>query len=429
MNSTSRSAFARSFALPSFLFAAALLLAPRLSTEASAQAGRDQFPLPTQTMLQEQKVLPTDQTPSDGFGRALALKGTTALIGANGANGYKGAAYIFTETSGIWTQTQELTGADTITGDGFGNAVALAADTLLVGASGAGINGASGQGAAYVFQKQGDSWAQTQKLVASDGAAGDRFGTAVGLSGRTLVVTASYSSPNGQLYQGSAYVFTLTNGTWKQTQKLTAGDGAAFDHFGDAVALQNSTLLVGAPVKANFTGKVYVFARANGTWTQTQSVTGSDSDFGNEFGTALALDRGLALVGAPDAAVNGFSAIGAVYSFAVASGILTETQKISAHDGRANDGFGASVALSGTKAIVGAPEDTVGQNSQQGKAYLFRQAGGNWKETGALLASDGRMGAFFGWAVALDRDTDLVGSIPYPHNAAYFFMPPASGRP
>ena len=183
--------------------------------------------------------------------------------------------------------------------------------------------------------------------------------------------------------------------------------------------------MVGAPDKASFTGKVYVFALASGTWAETQSITGSDSDFGNKFGYALAIDRGLALVGAPTAAVGGFSAIGAVYSFAVANGILSETQKISSNDGQANDGFGSSVALFGTKAIVGAPEKMVGANSQQGKAYLFRQAGGNWKQTGALLASDGTTGSFFGWAVDLDRTTDLVGDVTYPTPAAYFYMRPA----
>ncbi len=375
-------------------------------------------------MLQEQKVTSSDQGPTNGFGRAVALNGTTALIGASSANNLKGAAFIFTEIDGVWTQTQELISSDSLVGDNFGYAVALSDDTVVVAASGANINGADAQGAVYIFHQQHGIWVQSQKLTANDGARQDLFGNAVALSGNTLVATANDANPNGQIFQGAAYVFTLTNGTWVQTQKLTGSDGVAFDHFGGSVALQNSTLLIGAPDKAGSTGKVYVFALANGTWTETQSVTGSDTDLGNKFGNALALDRGLALVGAPDAAVNGFSAIGAVYSFAVANGVITETQKFSSKDGRANDGFGSSVALFGTKAIVGAPEKMVGANSQQGKAYLFHQMGGNWKQTGALIASDGTPGDFFGWSVSLDRTADLVGSVAYPTPAAYFYMPP-----
>ena len=187
--------------LLSSLLLAAALLAPRLSTTAGAAAL-----LPSRAMLLEQKVTSSDQTPSNGFGRAVALNGTTALIGAHSAHLGRGAAFIFTEIDGVWTQTQELTGSDSLVGDNFGDAVALSGDTVVVAAPGATINGAEAQGAVYIFHRKHGIWIQSQKLTANDGARQDLFGGAIALSGPTLAVTAEDASPNGQLFQGAAYI-------------------------------------------------------------------------------------------------------------------------------------------------------------------------------------------------------------------------------
>ena len=101
------------------------------------------------------------------------------------------------------------------------------------------------QGAAYVFTLSGGTWSQTQELTASDGAANDLFGD-VAISGSTIMVGASFHWVDGNYNQGAVYVFTLSGGTWSQTQELTASDGAAYDYFGDVV-LSGSTAVVSAP--------------------------------------------------------------------------------------------------------------------------------------------------------------------------------------
>ena len=119
----------------------------------------------------------------------------------------------------------------------------------MVGAPYAAIGGNSDQGAVYVFTDSASVWTQTAKLTASDGAAGDQFGTAVSISGNTVVVGAPYAAVGGNSDQGAAYVFTEPGSGWAnmtQTAKLTAADGAAGDEFGNSVSISGSMAVVGA---------------------------------------------------------------------------------------------------------------------------------------------------------------------------------------
>jgi hypothetical protein len=411
------------------------LLIPGLSSKANAQADRNRkFPPRNLLVLQEQKVLPGDGGTQSYFGRAVAINGTTALIGAIGDNGFQGAAYLFTKSNGIWSQAQKLTASDGLPGDEFGSSVVLTDHILLVGAPAAAY-GASGPGAVYVFRKTGDTWVESQKLIASDGLSGDQFGDAIALSGGTLVVGADDVTIKGQFYQGAAYVFVQSNGIWSQMQKLTGDDSAEFDHFGSAVAVQGSMILIGAPDRNLLIGEVYVFSGSNNSWNQTQSLTVNDNIYFPEFGASLALGSATALVGAPYADGNGHATQGAVYVFGISGGILTQTQKITSNDGASNDAFGSSLALTenltGARALIGAPDATVGRNKVQGKAYVLRELDGNWGAAVRITASDGVILNYFGAAVALDRETALVGALPAAlpqEGAAYFYTVPADNR-
>src|SRR6476646_8028769 len=188
----------------------------------------------------EQKVTASDGTANSYFGSAAALNGSTALIGADGDNSFQGAAYLFTKSNGSWSQGQKLTASDGLAGDEFGYRVVLANDTLLVGAFTATVGGNASQGAAYLFTESNGTWSESQKLTASEGGLFDNFGVSVALDARTIVVGANGATVGGNAAQGALYVFTESNGTWTQTQKLTANDGAAYDNFGLSVALEGS---------------------------------------------------------------------------------------------------------------------------------------------------------------------------------------------
>src|SRR5207247_1017653 len=150
-------------------------------------------------------------------------------------------------------------------------------------------------GAAYVFTRTGTIWTQQAKLTASDASNGDDFGFAVALSGDTAVVGASTSNSS----QGAAYVFTRAGTPWTQEAKLTAADAANGDIFGISAALVDDTAVIGAFAKNSDQGAVYVFTRAGTTWTQEAKLAAADPEDGAEFGTSLAVEGDMAVVGAP----------------------------------------------------------------------------------------------------------------------------------
>ena len=259
--------------------------------------------------------------------------------------------------------------------DLFSSALAIDGDTLVVGAWNDTIGANWGQGSVYVFARSGVSWTQQQKLIANDGESFDNFGIAVTLSSDTLVVGAIGDKIGANQSQGSAYVFTRSGGIWTQQQKLVANDGAADDWFGWAIALDGDMLVVGArndDIGANTDqGSAYVFTRSDSTWTQQQKLVANDGAAGDNFGTAVALDGDMLVVGALNDVVGANGRQGSAYVFGRSGSTWTQQQKLAANDGQVDDDFGAAVALSGHTVFVGAPSDSIGANMRQGSVYFF----------------------------------------------------------
>jgi hypothetical protein len=362
---------------------------------------------------QQQKLVAADGADSDRFGYSVALDGETALVGAYGDNTNQGAAYVFTLSGANWNQQQKLVADDGSVHEHFGRSVALNGETALVGAHLAYIGGNTNQGAAYVFTRSGTIWSQQQKLVAADGAATDLFGSSVALDGETALIGARADvGANGN--QGAAYVFTRSGASWSQQQKLVARDGAAGDWFGRSVALDGDTALVGAD-RANVggltdTGKFYTTTRGPTPWPLTGSNVANDGAAGDRFGASVALDGETVLVGATQADVGGNIRQGAAYVFTRNGPIWVQQQKLVAADGAASDAFGISVALDGETALVGAFLASVGGNYRQGAAYVFTRSGTSWSQQQKLVAADGAVVDHFGVSVALDGETALVGA-------------------
>jgi uncharacterized lipoprotein NlpE involved in copper resistance len=328
---------------------------------------------------QTAKFTANDGVPYEGFGHSVALDGTTALVGtpnaAVGDNGGQGAVYVFSEADGTWSQVAKLTAADGVQFDSFGWSVALDGSTALIGADNATIGNNSNQGAAYIFSLSKGVWSQVQKLTAKDGAAQDGFGYAVALDGITALVGAQGATISGNSRQGAAYVFADSKGTWGQTAKLVADDGAVYDNFGDSVALDGTLALCGAPgatVGGNqYQGAAYVFTKAGGSWSQADKLSAADGAGGDNFGFAVALSRKTALVGAQNAVINGYRYRGAVYTFADSNGTWSQNQKLIASNGAASDNLGISVAFDGTTALAGADIATRDGISGAGAAYFY----------------------------------------------------------
>lgn len=241
------------------------------------------------TWTQEAELTASDGMPGDRFGWSVWISGSTIVVGAPYAYYEVGAAYVFTDSGGTWTQQAKLTASDSGGGDKFGYSVVASAATVVVGADGHDAT----EGAAYVFTDTGGTWSQEQELTAADGAYGDEFGWSLTLSGAILAVSAVKHDGNG-----AVYVFGDTGGTWSQRAELTAADGAANDYFGDKIALSGTRLVVGAPGHAAQKGAAYVFADTGRAWSQQAELTASDGAPGNCFGWAVGLSGRTVLVAA-----------------------------------------------------------------------------------------------------------------------------------
>ncbi len=170
-----------------------------------------------------------------------------------GSNTNQGAAYVFVEPPGGWVtsfDTAELTASDGAAGDSFDEATGVSADgsTIVVSAGNATVGNTPNVGAAYVFVRPTNGWTtttQSAKLLSSDGANGDLFGTGVAIGGDgTVIAVSAYNATVGSnKTQGAAYVFTRPTGGWiatTETGKLTASDGMSQDEFGTSVALNGN---------------------------------------------------------------------------------------------------------------------------------------------------------------------------------------------
>jgi predicted porin len=392
----------------------------------------------------QQAYLKASNTNSgDQFGVSVAIDGDTLAVGATsessnatGVNGDQtnhlapdsGAVYVFTRTSGVWSQQAYIKASNTDAGDQFGVSVALAGDTLAVGAhhedsNATGVNGnqlnntALDSGAVYVFTRNAGVWTQQAYLKASN-AAGE-FGGGVTLAGDTLAVGAPFEDSNatgvnGNQFDttaadaGAVYVFTRTVGVWSQQAYIKASNTDAGDRFGHDIKINGETLAVGARfeasassgVNANQTdnsafnaGAAYVFTRTGGVWSQQAYIKASNAGANKNFSGSISIEGDTLAVGSrlEDSNATGIDgnqgnsnapASGAVYLFKRNAGVWTQTHYLKASNANADDEFGDSVALSGGTLAVAAwfeASNAIGINGNQadnsasksGAAYIF----------------------------------------------------------
>ena len=319
----------------------------------------------------------------------------------------------------LFTLQKQLLANDAADFDLFGYAVALDGNTALIGAPYDEVTHTD-QGSAYVFVRSGVNWTLQQKLFASDGQPGDKFGSAVALSGDTALIGAPEADEGANTEIGSAYVFVRSGTSWTFQQKLGASGGFAGALFGSAVALDGNTALVGAyqqTLSPSFatTGAAYVFVRSgthpNVTWTQQQRLLSNDAVDGDRFGFSVALDGDTALIGAPNVTITATTQ-GSAYIFTRSGTAWTQQPRLNldSNQARGGDQFGNAVALSGESAAIGV--HLHGNNDRGAVALASRnRTTGGWELIQQLLEADNPVtGAHFGASVAMDGGLLVVGA-------------------
>ena len=376
------------------------------------------------------------------YGQSLGLDGDTLVIGAplttstatSVTSAYcessylasSGTVLVYVRSGGTWTRMALLKASNANKQDKFGTAVAVSGTTLVVGApgessSGTGTSGdpldnsAAGSGAAYVFVLQNGTWVQQAYLKASNTEAGDAFGSAVAISGDTIVIGApgednkaggigGNQTNNSATDSGAAYVFVRSGGVWTQQAYVKASNPDAADHFGTALSMASDSIVVGAPGEdGNGTsaqdnskidaGAAYVFARSGGVWSQQAYLKAASPDAADLYGQSVDIAGDALVVGAPgessgaagvggDQTDNSQPNAGAAYQYVRQSGNWTLSAYLKASNPDADDAFGSAVAIDGSTVASGAPTErsnAVGINGNQldnslpgtGATYVF----------------------------------------------------------
>jgi hypothetical protein len=309
---------------------------------------------------------------------------------------------------------QKIIASDAAERDLFGSSVSISGDSAIIGAWG-NSDGGHYSGSAYIFNRDGSgSWGEIQKLTASDAASEDAFGTSVSISGNYAIIGAEGDNDAG-LYTGSAYIFNRDgSGSWSQATKLTNPDGAAYDNFGHSVSISGDYAIVGVQGDDDTdsdTGSAYIFKNdGSGSWGAVQKLTASDAGWGDHFGTSVSISGDSAIVGAHH------NDGGAAYIFKNdGSGSWNEVQKLTG-----SGGLGYSVSISGDIAIGGA--------WGLDQAYIFREDGsGSWNEEAKLIDPDPRSNNHFGVSVSISGDYAVIGATNDPDGEAYIFKRDGSG--
>jgi len=374
---------------------------------------------------------------SDQFGvsSAISADGSIVVFGSlsDGAAGEQsGAAYVFTKNMDSWEETAKLTASDGEAFDHFGSSVSMSGDgsAIIVGAPGDG----SGAGSVYVFTRPVGGWATSSgsvKLTASDGAAGDGFGSSVSLSGDgSAIVVGAHSNDDDEEDAGAAYVFTRPSGGWITSSagvKLTASDGEADDEFGASVSASQDGGTVAVGARGDSPGSVYVFTMPSGGWVATSTtikLTGpSEVDARAQLGESVSVsgDGGTIVAGSPEAP-------GAAYVFTLPSGGWAATStstRLTAPSGDARDQFGWSVSTNsdGSTIAVGAPAG----DSLNGAAYVFTRPSGGWETTSAGIKLPETGWSSRGYSVSVSADGSTVAATtPVSSVAHVFTLPPGS---
>ncbi len=362
----------------------------------------------------EAKITASDGAANDNFGNAVGIKGNTAIVGAvldDSPASNAGSAYVFSQSGSSWSQKLRLTASDASAGDNFGASVDVFTNYAVIGAR---MNDDMGDasGSAYIFRRTSTSWVQHAKLLPADGAAGDHFGNSVAIYGNTAVVGAPDDDISGSANAGSAYIFKYNGSAWVQQAKLVASDKKSNDQFGWSVAINGNRVVIGAfrtDDKGGDSGSAYVFDYNGSTWIQKAKLTASDGASGDRLGVSVGVYGNTVIAGANQDDDAGSSS-GSAYLFKYNGSTWSQINKLTAADAAADDRFGTSVSISGSRAVVGARGDNHAGGTNAGSVYVFTNGAGGWAQTGKLIASDASTGDVLGAAVDIDGNNVIAGA-------------------
>jgi hypothetical protein len=383
---------------------------------------------------EQAKLLTPDGFNGDYFGWSVSIDGDNAVVGGDrddDAGSNSGSAHVFSRNGSSWSYESKLTANDAAANGRFGISVAVSNGLVVVGSpfvdsSKLGV-AKRDAGAAYLFTDVGGTWTQQDKLLAFRSSSLDpepnaQHGGAVAVDGDLMVVGA-YNEGRPSLGAGAAYVYRRDDaGTpldtsddfWSQEARLAPSDGASYDYFGRSVSVSGNTIVIGSigydgAGPGSGSGAVYVFTYDGTSWAEQAKLTASDAEAADNFGLSVSVSGDSVVVGSPYDDDAG-SQSGSAYVFVRSGSTWNEQIKLTADDAAAFDRFGYSVSMSGDNVVVGSYRD----NNDTGAAYVFSRNDNKWRARASkLTASDALAGTYFGQSVAISGNTVVVGTPNY----------------
>ncbi|SEJ73389.1 Por secretion system C-terminal sorting domain-containing protein [Dyadobacter sp. SG02] len=392
------------------------------------------------------KIVASDRTNFGGFGQVVSVSGDYAVIGAledDGAADGKpalasaGAAYLYFNDHGTWTQVKKLYPSVRAVGAYFGRSVCINGDYIIIGSEsqtdGNEQNPIQGAGAAYLYAKdQGGpgNWGLVKKITSPNRQFREYFGSSVAIEGNYAVA--------GAYYEARTYILERNaggNDNWGTVKMLLPLTGNSFSSFGGNVAISGEHVAIssysddnsGTGPALQYSGSAYIFKRSLGgtnNWGLAKKVTAPVKSEWATFGSSIAIDGDYVVVGAPnEGAMQGstpVSGAGSAYLFAKNNGGVDQwgLHKALTPNIRNSSYFGVSVAIKGSSVVVGGYSDDFDYKNENfvsnaGAAWVFsenRGGTGNWGQTAKIHAPDRDEDEVFGNAVALNETQIIVGS-------------------
>ncbi len=355
---------------------------------------------------------------NDNFGSSVAISGTRVVVGARfddtGADN-AGSVYVYDLSGGIPTvPIATVNKSSPVVGDNFGNSVAISGTRVVVGCAN-NDTGATDAGSVYVYDlSSGTPTVSIATLNKPSPSVGDNFGNSVAISGTRVVVGCAYND-TGTFDTGSAYVYEMSSGTpTVPIATLNNPSPAVDDYFGWSVAVSGTRVVVGAYQDDTGTidaGSAYVYEMSSGTPTVPIATLNNPSPVVDDyFGWSVAVSGTRVVVGAYQDDTGAGDA-GSAYVYEMSSGTPTVPIATLNNPSPASfDRFGSSVAISGTKVVVGAYQDDTGAGDA-GSAYVYEMSSGTPTVPIFTLTNPGpAAGDDFGDAIAISGTRVVVGA-------------------
>lgn len=352
---------------------------------------------------------PAEVQDRDRFGAAVALAGNAAAVGATGDDGSTedaGAVYLYERSEDGWLGQGVLRLENVGVGARLGAALDLDDGWLASGASGV----HAGLGAVYLYRREGGAWREQTRLLppGTERNGFEFFGSTLDLDAGVLVTGAPGHDGDGEDV-GLVMAYRLTgDGTWTEEAALLPDAPVAGERFGTDVALDGNRLLVGA-AGADDAEAAYLFEYRDGAWRQQARLSENLGEEGAGYGAAVALHGDTALVAARRAPGGSGEARGAVFAYVLRDGTWTRQGVLRSDAPGRGDQFGAALALGDGIALVSAPRDDAAADDA-GAVFLFSREDGHWQLEGRLARTEAQAYDNFGEALALDDGNAWVGT-------------------